>query len=112
MNSRINTWQAARRPNDRIQCIPTLSPTFGNIEIEEVAVEDGLYHPRDHSNLVIELLGVVAPDPVGDIEGSIEAQEEKVMRCDGLCFPCLADHEELREDSYRLQVDGEGPEYL
>lgn len=55
---------------------------------------------------------MVAPDPVGDIEGTIEAQEEKVMRCDGLCFPRLADHEELGEDSYGLQVDREGPEYL
>lgn len=87
-------------------------PTFGDVEIEEIAVEDGLYHSGDDSDLVIEILCVVAPDPVGNVEGTIEAQEEKVVCRDGLCFPCLADHEELRKDSHGLQVDGEGPEYL
>lgn len=89
-----------------------LTPTFGNVEIEEVAVEDGLHHTGHHRDLVVELLGVVAPDPVGDVEGAVEAQEEKVVGGDGLRFPRLADHEELREDGHGLQVDGEGPEYL
>lgn len=87
-------------------------PTFGDVEIEEITVEDGLYHPRNDSDLVIEILCVVAPDPVGNVESTVEAQEEKVVCRDGLCFPCLADHEELRKDSHRLQVDGEGPEDL
>lgn len=71
-----------------------------------------MHHPGHHSDLVVELLGVVAPDPVGDVEGTVEAQEEKVVRRDGLRFPGLADHEELGEDGHGLQVDGEGPEYL
>lgn len=87
-------------------------PTFGNVEIEEVTVEDGLYHPGNYSDLVVEIFRVVTPDPVGNVEGTVEAQEEKVVRRDGLCFPRLADHEELRKDSHGLQVDGEGPEYL
>lgn len=87
-------------------------PTFGDIEIEEIAVEDGLYHSRNHSNLVVEVLSVVAPDPVGKVECTIETQEEEVVGCDGLCLPCLTDHEELRKDGYWFQVDGEGPEDL
>ncbi|KAF2980327.1 hypothetical protein EK904_008264 [Melospiza melodia maxima] len=79
-------------------------PTFSDVEIEEVAVEDGLYHPGDNSDLVVEILCVVAPDPVGNVEGTVEAQEEKVVCRDGLCFPCLADHEELRKDSHGLQL--------
>lgn len=111
----INAWQAAAVPytagslNERFRSIPTYLPTFGHIEIEEVAVEDGLYHPGNYSNLVVEILRVVAPDPVGNVESAVEAQEEKVVCRDGLCFPRLADHEELRKDSHGLQVDGEGP---
>lgn len=115
---RINAKQAAaplyvaRVSSERFSFIPTYLPTFGNVEIEEVTVEDGLYHPRNYSDLVIEILHVVAPDPVGNVESPVEAQEEKVVCRDGLCFPCLADHEELRKDSHGLQIDGEGPEYL
>lgn len=115
---RINAKQAAaplcvaRVPSERFSFIPTYLPTFGNVEIEEVTVEDGLYHPGNYSDLVVEILRVVAPDPVGNVESPVEAQEEKVVCRDGLCFPCLADHEELRKDSHGLQVDGEGPEYL
>lgn len=99
-------------PNECFRFIPTPLPTFGNVEIEEVTVEDGLYDPGNYSNLVIEILRVVAPDPVGNVESAVEAQEEKVVCRDGFCFPRLADHEELRKDSHGLQVDGEGPEYL
>lgn len=115
---RVRVWRAAAPPyvagvlNEHFGFIPTPSPTFGNVEIEEVTVEDGLYHSRNYSNLVVEILCVVAPDPVGNVESTIEAQEEKVVCRDGLCFPRLADHEELGKDSHGLQVDGEGPEYL
>lgn len=95
--------------NERFRSIPTYLPTFGHIEIEEVTVEDGLYHTGNYSNLVVEILRVVAPDPVGNVESAVEAQEEKVVCRDGLCFPRLADHEELRKDSHGFQVDGEGP---
>lgn len=115
---RINTGQAATPPytlrvlNEHFSVTASCLPTFGDVEIEEVTVEDGLYHARNHGDLVVEILGVVAPDPVCNVESTVEAQEEKVVGRDGLSFPCLADHEELRKDSHGLQVDGEGPEYL
>lgn len=102
----MNAGQAAapscftRMPSEHFRFIPTYPPTFGDIKVEEITVEDGLYHPRNHSNLVVEILCVVAPDPVGNVESAVEAQEEKVVCGDGLCFPCLADHEELRKDSH------------
>lgn len=34
------------------------------------------------------------------------------MGGDGLSLPSLADHEKLRQNGHRLQVDGEGPEDL
>lgn len=98
--------------NEHFSITATWLPTFGDVEIEEVTVEDGLYHPGNDSDLVVEILRVVPPDPVGNVESTVEAQEEEVVCRDGLRFPCLADHEELRKDSHRLQVDGEGPEYL
>lgn len=87
-------------------------PTFGNIKVEEVTVEDRLDHASNNSNHVKEALEVETPDPVEEIEGPIEALAEQVMGCDRFCLAGLADHEELRQDSNRLQVDGECPQDL
>lgn len=86
--------------------------TFSDVQVEEVAVEDGLDHAGHHSNEVKEALEVEAPDPVDEIEGPVEAQEEQVVGGDGFRLPGLADHEQLRQDGHRLQVDGEGPQNL
>lgn len=40
-------------------------PTSGNIQVEEVTVKDGLYYSRHHGDLIIEILCLVPPDPVG-----------------------------------------------
>lgn len=85
---------------------------FGDVEIEEVAVEDGLHHARDDGDEVEEALEVVAPDPVEEVEGSVEAEGEEVVAGDGLSLPGLAHEEELRQDRHRLQVDGERPQDL
>lgn len=74
---------------------PPLVPTFGHIQVEEVTVEDGLYHPGHHCNLVVEIFSVVPPDPVSQIKSSIKPQKEKVVSGDGLCLPSPADHEKL-----------------
>lgn len=86
--------------------------TFCNIQVEEVTVQDSLDHPSNDSYEVEEALEVVAPDPVDQIQGTVQAQEEKVVSGDGFRLSGLADHKELREDGHRLQVDGEGPQDL
>ena len=86
--------------------------TFRDVQVEEVTVQDGLDNAGHHSNEVEEALEVEAPDPVDEVQGAVEAQEEQVVGGDGLCLPGLADHEELRQDGHRLQVDGEGPQDL
>ena len=90
---------------------PTL-PTFGDVEVEEIAVEDRLDQAGHDGNEVKEALEVVAPDPVEEIERAVHAQCEQVVAGDGLRLARLAHHEELRQDGHRLQVDGEGPEDL
>lgn len=55
---------------------------------------------------------MVTPHPVGDVENSIEAEEEQVVCGDGLCLPRLGNHEELWHYGHRLQEDGEGPQDL
>lgn len=87
-------------------------PTFGDIKVEEVTVEDSLDHTSHNGNQIKEAFKVETPDPVEDIEGPIKAQAEQVVGGDGLCLASLADHEELRQDSHRLQVDGERPQDL
>ena len=86
--------------------------TFRDVQVEEVAVQDGLDDAGHHGDEVEEALEVEAPDPVDEVQGAVEAQEEQVVRGDGLRLPGLADHEELRQDGHRLQVDGEGPQDL
>lgn len=88
------------------------SRTFGYVEIEEIAVKDCLDDACNDGDHVEEAFEVEAPDPVEEIQGTIEAQEEQVVGGDGLCFPSLTDHEELRKDGHRLQVDGESPQDL
>lgn len=85
---------------------------FGDIKVEEVTVEDSLDHTGHNGNHIKEALKVVTPDPVEEIEGSIQAQAEQVVGGDGLSLAGLADHEELGQDCHRLQVDGERPQDL
>ena len=81
---------------------PTASApaTFGDVEVEEVAVEDRLDQACHDGDEVEEALEVEAPDPVDEVQGSVEAQEEQVVGGDGLRLPGLADHEELRQDGH------------
>lgn len=86
--------------------------TFGDIKIEEVTVEDCLDYARHDGDHVKEALEIETPNPVEEIKGPVHAQAEQVVGGDGLGLASLADHEELREDRHRLQVDGEGPQDL
>lgn len=74
--------------------------TSGDVKIEEIAVKDGLHHPRHHGDLVEEAFRVIAPHPVCDVEGAVKAEEEQVVRGDGLRLPGFGDHEELRHDGH------------
>lgn len=65
-----------------------------------------------NGNHVKEALKVEAPDPVEEIQGSVQAQEEQIMGGDGLGLTSLANHEELGQDGHRLQVDRESPQDL
>lgn len=88
------------------------APTFGHVQVEEVTVEDGLYYSRHHRNLVIEVLSLVPPDPVSQVECPVQPKKEQVVSSNGLSLSGLTDHEELGQDGHRLQVDGESPEDL
>lgn len=87
-------------------------PTFCDIKVEEVTIQDSLHHSGHDGDQIKEALEIETPDPVEDVEGPVQAQAEQVMSGDGLRLAGLADHEELRKDCHRLQVDGEGPKDL
>lgn len=87
-------------------------PTFGDVKVEEVTVKDGLDHAGHNGDQVEEPFKVVTPDPVEDVERPIQAQAEQVVGGDRLSLASLTDHEELRQDRHRLQVDGERPQDL
>jgi len=92
--------------------VESRKPTFGDIKVEEVTVEDSLDHTGHYGDHVKEALKVETPDPVEEIQGPIQAQTEQVVGGDGLCLACLGDHEELWHYGHRLQENGEGPQDL
>jgi len=85
---------------------------LGHIQVEEVAVEDGLDDTGHNSDDVIEAFKVVAVDPVEDVERTVGAKSEEVVGGDGLSLSGLGHHEQLGEDRDTLEIDGEGPEDL
>jgi len=55
---------------------------------------------------------VVSVDPVEDVEETVDAESEEVMRGNRFGFSGFLDHEELGKNGHRLQVDGERPKDL
>ena len=55
---------------------------------------------------------MVAPHPVGQVQGAVQPQEEQVVGGDGLRLARVGDHEQLGHDGHRLQEDGERPQDL
>ena len=83
---------------------------LGDVQVEEVTVEDGLNDPGYNGDGIVEILIVIAVDPVEDVEATVRAESKEIVAGDGLRLAGLADHEELGEDGDTLQVDGECPE--
>ena len=75
---------------------------LGYVEIEEVAVEDGLNNSSHNRNDIIKAFVVVAVDPIEDVKAAIRAQSEEIVACDCLGLAGLADHEELGKDGNTL----------
>lgn len=50
--------------------------------------------------------------PIQDVERPVRPQREQVVRRNALRLARLADHEQLRQDRHRLEVDAEGPQHL
>jgi len=85
---------------------------FGDVEIEEVAVEDGLHTTGNNGNDVIKAFAIVSVDPVEDVEATVGAESKQVVAGDALSLSSFGHHEELGQNGHALQVDGEGPEDL
>ena len=80
------------------------------LTVEEVAIQDCLDTTSHDGNHVVEGLGVVAVDPVENVEATVRAEGEEIVAGDALGLAGLGHHEQLGQDGDRLQVDGEGPE--
>lgn len=100
--SRLLCWKGELLPLQHLR----------DVEIEEVAVQNGLDTASKDRNQVVEPFEVVSVCPVKDVQSSVGPQSEQVMRGDGFRLSGLADHEELRQNRNGLQVDGEGPQDL
>ena len=87
---------------------------FVVVDIEEVAVEDGLNDTGDDGDPLCLVVGFggVSVDPVGDVEETVDAQGKQVVGRDGFGLAGSLQHEELRENGDGLQPDGKRPEDL
>jgi len=85
---------------------------LGDVQVEEVAVQNGLDDAGHDGDEVEEALAVVAVDPVEEVQAAVQAKSEQVVGGDGLCLASFADHEELGKDGDWFQVDGESPQDL
>ena len=83
---------------------------LGDVQVEEIAVEDCLDTAGHDGNHVVEGLGVVAVDPVENVEAAVGAEGKEVVAGDALGLPGLGHHEQLGQDGDGLQVDRERPE--
>lgn len=46
--------------------------TSGEVQVEEVTVEDGLHDSRDDGDLIEKALCVITPHPVGQVKGAVQ----------------------------------------
>jgi hypothetical protein len=65
---------------------------FGDVEVEETAVQDRLDQASNDGNEVEEALEVVTPDPAEELKRAAHAQRKQAVAGDGLCLSCLAYH--------------------
>ena len=74
--------------------------TFSDIQIEEVAVKNGLNAAGDDCYEVEEPFHVVAVDPVENVQCSVDAERKQIMTGNGLRLASLTYHEQLRKNCY------------
>lgn len=63
--------------------------TFRDVQVEEVAVKNGLDNTSHDGNPVLESFAVVAVDPVDDVQSTVGAQGKQVVRSDRFRFSSL-----------------------
>ena len=86
--------------------------TFGDVEIKEVAVEDGLYASSHDRDKVEKTFHIITINPVQDVQRSVDSQRKQIVACYRLRLASLADHEKLRKDCHRLEVYRKRPQNL
>lgn len=83
---------------------------FRNVQVEEVAVENGLDDTSDDSDHIVETLAVVSINPVEDVEAAVGAETEQVVAGDRLGLARLAHHKKLWQNCDRFQINGKCPQ--
>ena len=87
-------------------------PTFRNVEVEEVAVENGLNDARHDRNPVEEVLRMVSVDPIENVEETVDAEREQIVAGNRLGLAGSSHHVQLRKNGYGFEIDGKCPENL
>lgn len=82
------------------------------VDPEEVRVQDRLYDAGHDRDRVEMSLCEISIDPIGNVQGSVNAQSKQVMCCDGFGFTSSLEHKQLRQDGNAFQPYRERPEHL
>lgn len=73
---------------------------LGDVEIEEVTVENRLNAASDNCDDIVKTFPVVPEDPVEDVEGAVGSKGKQVVTGDRLRLSGLAHHEQLGKDRH------------
>jgi len=82
----------------------------GDVQIEEVCIENCLNDSSNDGDRIQVIFGVEAVDPVEDVQSTVRTQSEEIVSSDGFSRSGCLKHVELRHDGDRFQVDAESPE--
>ena len=82
--------------------------------VEKVHVQGSLHDTGDNGDevRVVVRLRLGAVDPVRNVERAVGAQQEDVVAREVVHRAVALQHDELRDDCERLEVDGESPKDL
>ena len=71
-------WELRKKIKFIFWTVNTLGFTFGDVEIEEVAVEDGLDATSNDSNQIEKAFEVEAVNPVEEIESTVRTYKREI----------------------------------
>lgn len=86
------------RQSDRLHRWSSL--TSSDVEIEKVAVEDGLDDSGHDGDQIDEAFKVITPDPIQQVQATVWAKRKEIVGSNRLSFARFGNHEKLGQNGH------------